>query len=725
MTELQKTLDIFSASNFQTFPLYTIEGGKCTCGETDCRSPGKHPKSIDGFKSARVHSDSNDFNGSNVGLYCGESLIVLDADKKNGGLETLKELKAKHGKDFRTVMAHTGGGGFHIFYRTHKPLKTRTGILKGVDIRANGGYVVLAPSLHLSGERYRWVNKCEPWNIPMKKAPGWLIELSEKEKLNSVPTPTKQSHRKGQGYLEGSVDWFAVSEALSRLCDRSHNYEDWLEIGMCLHSTGDSHGLEVWDNWSQQSNKYQSGVCAKKWVSFKSEGRTLGTLFHHAGISVSRKQRKREAPQKRIASEKPETKFEGTPKAPCPRGGLWQLAVAIQETCQTPYDHWAIASAVSTVSALTQGLYMTPTRSKLASYIVIVGSVAFGKNDYIRAPQQIVDCLRSLSLKPDPISTSGLLRILDEYPAIYMCRDELINYLESITANKAALIHSLLGDFCSIWGNAILRGQSNKKKDESLKIVKDPHFSIFGNGTFGGFKKLLKQEPFYKSGLLSRFDFILAPPEFIEPQIDVRYGIPSEVLDLLKTNLELPYDFLQGTNVVREAKLLDWDKEVEKKWQEWRLSISRKAHALEQNKDAKYYEIHTLGRLAEKALRYASIHTIADGRRCITMEDLEFGVAFTGRARDTLVGYLEENRAENPKDETLKKILEFIGRYSNGVTQSDITRRFQRVDRRLRQEILTDLIEGGEVIELEIKESKRTKSFSKYILASQLYQSIV
>ena len=52
--------------------------------------------------------------------------------------------------------AHTGGGGRHILIR---PTGQGNGakIAPGIDYRGEGGYIVLAPSLHESGNRYSWI----------------------------------------------------------------------------------------------------------------------------------------------------------------------------------------------------------------------------------------------------------------------------------------------------------------------------------------------------------------------------------------------------------------------------------------------------------------------------------------------------------------------------------------------------------------------------------------
>ena len=60
-------------------------------------------------------------------------------------------------------------------------------------------------------------------------------------------------------------------------------YDDWLLLGMALHSTQAPWARECWDAWSQQSGKYDEDKQEKAWNSFSATGEvTMGTLFHMA-----------------------------------------------------------------------------------------------------------------------------------------------------------------------------------------------------------------------------------------------------------------------------------------------------------------------------------------------------------------------------------------------------------------------------------------------------------
>lgn len=119
---------------------------------------------------------------SNIAIVTGKisNIIVLDIDPRNGGDETLKGLKIPD-----TVTAETGGGGLHFYFKYPEGFDkispfSNTKEYPGVDLKADGGYIVGEPSLHPSGERYKFVEgKCFG-EIELAEAPKWLLNLIKK-----------------------------------------------------------------------------------------------------------------------------------------------------------------------------------------------------------------------------------------------------------------------------------------------------------------------------------------------------------------------------------------------------------------------------------------------------------------------------------------------------------------------------------------------------------------
>ena len=77
-----------------------------------------------------------------------------------------------------TLTQRTGGGGYQkLFLCNGEPIRNSAGkIARKIDVRGNGGYVILPPSPHPSGGRYEWINESE-----IATAPHWLIEKASKQ----------------------------------------------------------------------------------------------------------------------------------------------------------------------------------------------------------------------------------------------------------------------------------------------------------------------------------------------------------------------------------------------------------------------------------------------------------------------------------------------------------------------------------------------------------------
>jgi len=91
----------------------------------------------------------------------------------------------------------TGGGGIQMLFRAPKgwtPPTIKTSI--GVDIRGQGGFAVIAPSVHESGKNYEWIDGLEPWEVEIPEAPDWLCrELDELARIYGGHTTTESGER--------------------------------------------------------------------------------------------------------------------------------------------------------------------------------------------------------------------------------------------------------------------------------------------------------------------------------------------------------------------------------------------------------------------------------------------------------------------------------------------------------------------------------------------------
>jgi hypothetical protein len=144
--------------------------------------PGeKTPLTQHGVKDATTDEETingwwNKWPEANIAVACGQpsKLYVVDVDydveKGKNGYESIKTFALP-----ATVCQHTPRGGMHLLYRQPGTLsRNATNVLPDVDLRGDGGYILLAPSLRTDGKMYSWKEGCAPWERTIVDFPDFM-----------------------------------------------------------------------------------------------------------------------------------------------------------------------------------------------------------------------------------------------------------------------------------------------------------------------------------------------------------------------------------------------------------------------------------------------------------------------------------------------------------------------------------------------------------------------
>jgi hypothetical protein len=116
---------------------------------------------------------------ANVGIPTGaeSGLVVVDVDGRNGGRQTLAGLELPD-----TLTVETGDG-LHFYYQhPGGAVPSNSGILPGIDRKADGGYVVAPPSLHANGRRYRFTD-----DHPLAALPAFCLNGKQSSFATGTP----------------------------------------------------------------------------------------------------------------------------------------------------------------------------------------------------------------------------------------------------------------------------------------------------------------------------------------------------------------------------------------------------------------------------------------------------------------------------------------------------------------------------------------------------------
>ena len=221
---------------------------------------------------------------SMIGIALGarSGIFAVDLDRKPGqpdGVATWAKLNP--GGIPQTLSSTTPSTGQHHFFRHCCDLRNveLNGVAPGIEIKAEGGYVILPPSFctdpkfnNGAGAGYRWN---EPLIAPAEP-PDWLVtEII----CHNNPTPK----------VEEEPPWSDVPieriEAALEAIDPDLKRDDWFHIGCTLYKQLGGYGLELWDEWSSKGRKYNAREMKGQRKSIaKAEGYayTIGTLFYLA-----------------------------------------------------------------------------------------------------------------------------------------------------------------------------------------------------------------------------------------------------------------------------------------------------------------------------------------------------------------------------------------------------------------------------------------------------------
>jgi putative DNA primase/helicase len=158
----------------------------------------------------------------NWGLLTGEKsgIFVVDLDGKDG----IDNFEAKAMVDIDsidTVQSVSGSGvGRHLYFKYPKNKdigNSASSLVEKVDVRGKGGFLVLPPSLHPSGNLYHWVTGKSPKDIEPMEAPAWLLRLIEVEKAPKTRGKTDEVPSDIEKLLEEGVGEGGRNDACARV----------------------------------------------------------------------------------------------------------------------------------------------------------------------------------------------------------------------------------------------------------------------------------------------------------------------------------------------------------------------------------------------------------------------------------------------------------------------------------------------------------------------------
>ena len=183
--------------------------------------------------------------GSTICCDCGKSgLAVIDVDVRDGkrGDTSLAALEADHGMLPYTLQQITASGGLHyIFKGKCRSVNGKLG--EGIDIKSDGGMIVLAPSV-INDKKYTLydLESTEPAELPQ-----WIADLA------GAPTK-REAAPEGEFEPAYTNEEFAERLKLINVTQFDDSYDLWRDfVFACSHSSTVDDGKVAFMEWTTQS----------------------------------------------------------------------------------------------------------------------------------------------------------------------------------------------------------------------------------------------------------------------------------------------------------------------------------------------------------------------------------------------------------------------------------------------------------------------------------------
>lgn len=708
MTDFESCLDYAIAYASMGWPVIALHWptgeGKCSCGNPNCSSVGKHPYSK--LCPRGAHSATTDeatirrwwmqCPSLNVGIVMDDYRYVIDIDPRNGGDDTWEHVKDQGHDDGPVCL--TGGGGQHIFGRSSVPLKAgEVGL--GIDFKTGpGAYVVAAPSRHASGRAYEWELSSQP-DLPLPNAPDWIVDQFARDKKPKATVINLDMSKIRLSPEIKPVKEGGRNNELVRLIGR------WVTQGMkpdevLILARGANEKFEPPLPESEVRHTIQS--------VFDTDCRNNPEKYASVAVECSTQEENDTYPEKILN----------------PGGLLQEIMNHVDQSSAVSHPVYALGGALVAIGTAAGQRIMTSTGLRTHNYIVILGYSGSGKN----APQMAIPALfmhdhrlQTLNGPNELTSSAAIMRYLTKFP-ICQCFVDEIGHLFSAMANPKSHLADLGGTLMKVWSSAALECYQKPYSDEKANIVLHyPHMSILGCSTPTKFWPSITSED-YGTGLMSRTIIMQSTHQSIPAKRVVRHDPDMQIVSMLAEIASIPQTFANGSNLIGKPNMVRMTPQAE--------AMMDEAEANWRDLNEKFREDTNLSalysRCAEHAKKISLIHAVSINlsniiHSGIELESVQWSIDFVNHVTKQHIESMSMNVSDSPWHKIQQRVLKLIRRRRTiakpGIQIREVMKGMRDVKGFDLKAAIQDMIAQGVLVEIDHKPQRGP---SAKILAEQI-----
>jgi hypothetical protein len=675
-------------------------------------------------------------------------LLVIDADARDGGVESWEALAAEHGFDLSsTLVVDTPNRGRHYYFRQptggERPLGNGRGTLPaGIDVRGFGGYV-LAPGAQLAdGREYRPTGSL----THIAEMPAWLetILKSARAVVPAAPVPLPEApERVGeQRHVDVYIDRIFDTLASTPKGGRNNQLNDAaFTIGrLCAgHALPESHYVSLLQNMAAQIGlgavearaTIASGMKGGRGNPLRLEG-TAGESDPMAEAVRHRLLVNHESGSIIDAETGEIVELESFDPAslqfPAPGGLVGRLANWICATARYPQPELAVGAALVIVGTAIGRLYRGPTKAGTHLYLVAISPTGTGKDHPLASIQKVLTAA-GLAQHVGPgefMSMPAAIKFIRRCPLSACPMDEFGSFLKRINHARASGFEASISKVLrNVWGSNFTGITTPEWASLQSEVIFAPAMSIYGNSTPGEFFKSLEGADL-ENGTINRILIVRG-----RESVDINRArvfddtVPPDILADLKALYDRAGDLARTwrneatTDIANNAAVIDVPFSADGS----EAMFDDAATAIKQAADAMGERGAFYARTAENAIRVATI--IAAGRMDdfkVRREDLEWALDFARMSAEAMVSGAADYMAENENEASKLMVRRAIKSHRGAISRSDLLRKVNyKIKTKDLNDILQNMIETGEILVPPPDEKKETagrgRPAVKYILA--------
>ena len=682
----------------------------------------KRPLTRHGFKDATADPASVRRLFSNpaavmIGMPTGEmTVVVVDVDIKDGR-QGRAWLDANSDRLPRTRTARTASGGLHYYFRwPSQPIRnTASKIAPGIDVRGDGGYVIVPPSAG-----YEVMDDAEVADVP-----DWLLPMLLPQPSPPQPPVAPTAYRPRLDHGGSAIGRAALAER----CHQIRNAPDGCKhqavniAGFAVGGLVTAGHLDERIAWSALADALT--VLLPRCQDPHAAERTLQRAFRE-GMAQPQRVPQPEAEAihpaapflAKLHSNRAKTQAEPLPVPSSilqPGGVLQMLVDECVRTALRPQPFLALGAAICAIGVLAGRKYRTRTDLRTNIYIAAVAESGGGKD---HAPEVIRRCFDLAQLDrylggESLASGRGMVSALEQHPARLFQIDEFGLFLNSVTGGKApAHKAEIWSDLMKLYSRAkgVYRGTEYANKKDAPRVdINQPCVCFYGTTTPSTFWKALEGGALM-DGSLARFLVFVTDNDRPDRNRDAEIiNPPAALLDALSTIIRghgdpLPPGNLPGVHVAPMS--------ATEEPTPYTVPMTAAADALHDRKLAEEDawarrvagtpKASIVNRLGENASKLALICAISrnPAHPQITETDLSWGWALAEHCTRTVLRDAERFLADSEFETRLNKAINIVGKHGP-CSRRDMFHKGLKLAEREFREVINALVTHGVIIEIQ------------------------